>query len=226
MTPAPTVDENLAAVKARVTAAAEAAGRRPEDVTLIAVSKTHAIETVRSALAAGQREFGENRVKEALAKFPALRAEYPDLRLHLIGPLQTNKALDVVREFDVIQSIDRPKLAATVAGAMARLQKRPECYIQVNIGEEPQKAGILPALLDGFVTECRESHSLPIVGLMCIPPADQPPAPYFRQLKELAARHALARLSMGMSGDFETAIGLGATAVRVGTAIFGGRPPA
>lgn len=224
MNPASTLEENLAAVKARIASAAEAAGRRLDDVALIAVSKTHPVEAVRSALAAGQREFGENRVQEALAKFPMLRVEYPDLRLHLIGPLQTNKALDAVREFDVIQSVDRPKLAATLAGAMTRLQKRPECYIQVNIGEEPQKAGILPALLDGFVTECRESHGLPIVGLMCIPPADRPPASYFRQLSELAARHGLTRLSMGMSGDFETAIGLGATAVRVGTAIFGGRP--
>lgn len=215
---------NLATVRRRVAEAAEAAGRRAADVVLIAVSKTHAADRVRLALAAGQREFGENRVQEALAKFPALRAEFPDLRLHLIGPLQTNKAVDAVRGFDVIQSLDRPKLAAALASAMTRLQKRPDCYIQVNIGEEPQKAGIAPAILDEFVVECRERHNLPVSGLMCIPPVDQPPGPYFARMRELAARHGLTRLSMGMSGDYETAIAQGATEVRVGTAIFGVRP--
>jgi len=226
MTSSPAIASNLVAVRARIAAAAQAAGRRIEDVELIAVSKTHAADAVRAALSAGQREFGENRVQEALGKFPALRSECPDLRLHLIGPLQTNKTLDAVRGFDVIQSLDRPKLAAALAAAMAKLQKRPECYIQVNIGEEPQKAGILPSLLDAFVTECRERHSLPVVGLMCIPPVNVAPEPYFRQLRELAGRHGLQRLSMGMSSDFETAIALGATAVRVGTAIFGDRPAA
>ena len=218
------VAENLAMVRRRVAAAAQSAGRQADDVVLIAVSKTHAADRVRLALAAGQREFGENRVQEALAKFPALRAEFPDLRLHLIGPLQTNKAVDAVRGFDVIQSLDRPKLALALASAMARLQKRPDCYVQVNIGEEPQKAGIAPALLDEFVVECRERHDLPVIGLMCIPPVDQPPGPYFARMRDLASRHGLARLSMGMSGDYETAIAQGATDVRVGTAIFGTRP--
>lgn len=219
------ISQNLASISARVSAASRKAGREDGSVTLVAVSKTHPAEAVRAALAAGQREFGENRVQEAAAKFPALRAEFPDLRLHLIGPLQTNKAVDAVRLFDVIQSLDRPKLAASLAGAMAKLQRRPDCYIQVNIGDEPQKAGIAPALVEDFLRECRDRHGLPVVGLMCIPPVDQPPEPYFTQLRDLARRHGLTQLSMGMSGDFEAAIALGATAVRVGTAIFGERAP-
>ncbi len=225
MTSIPTIEENLTAVRARVAAAVRKAGRTEGDVTLIAVSKMQPVNAVRVALAAGQREFAENRVQEAIAKFPALQAEFPDLRLHLIGPLQTNKAVDAVRTFDVIQSLDRPKLAASLASAMSKLQRRPDCYIQVNTGEEPQKAGVAPSLLEPFLAECRSRYSLPIVGLMCIPPASEAPGPHFAQLRDLAKRHGLARLSMGMSGDFETAIGIGATAVRVGTAIFGDRPP-
>ncbi len=225
MTAPPTIAENLAAVRARIATASRNAGRDDAQVTLVAVSKTHTADAVRAALAAGQRDFGENRVQEAMAKFPALRDEFPDLRLHLVGALQTNKASEAVRTFDVIQSVDRSKLAASLASAMSKLQRRPECYIQVNIGEEPQKAGIVPALLGEFVLECRDRYALPIVGLMCIPPVDKPPEPYFVRLRELAASHALTQLSMGMSGDFEAAIVCGATTVRVGTAIFGARPP-
>jgi hypothetical protein len=225
MTSTSTIEENLAAVRARLSAAIQKAGRREGDVTLVAVSKTQPVAAVRAALVAGQREFGENRIQEAIAKFTALRAEFSDLRLHLIGPLQTNKAVDAVRMFDVIQSLDRPKLAAVLASAMSKLQRRPDCYIQVNTGEEPQKAGIAPSLFDPFLVECRDRYKLPIVGLMCIPPAHEPPGPHFAQLRDLARRHGLTQLSMGMSSDFETAIAFGATAVRVGTAIFGARRP-
>ncbi len=216
--------ENLAEVRARIVAAARAAGRDPSDVELVAVSKTHPAERVREALAAGQRVFGENRVQEAAAKYPALRAEHPDLRLHLIGPLQTNKAHDAVRLFDVIETVDRPKLAAALAAAMAKTGRRLDCLVQVNVGEEPQKAGVAPREADSFIAECRGQHALPIVGLMCIPPLDEEPAPYFALLREIARRNGLTRLSMGMSADFETAIRFGATSVRVGTAIFGARP--
>jgi PLP dependent protein len=226
MTSIPTIEENLVAVRARLSAAIQKAGRRESEVTLVAVSKTQPVTAVRAALAAGQREFGENRIQEAIAKFPVLRTEFSDMRLHLIGPLQTNKAVDAVRTFDVIQSLDRPKLAAVLANAMSKLQRRPDCYIQVNTGEEPQKAGIAPSLFDSFLAECRDRYKLPIVGLMCIPPAHEAPGPHFAQLRDLARRHGLAQLSMGMSGDFETAVGFGATAVRVGTAIFGARPSA
>jgi pyridoxal phosphate enzyme (YggS family) len=217
---------NLAAVRARMAVAARAAGREPADISLVAVSKTHPGEAVRQALAAGQRVFGENRVQEAAAKFPPLRAAFPDLRLHLIGPLQTNKAVDAVRLFDVIESLDRSKLAAALTAAMAKTGRRPACFIQVNTGEEPQKAGIAPADADGFIAECRERQGLPVVGLMCIPPADVPPAPHFALLRDIARRHGLSRLSMGMSADFETAIRFGATEIRVGTAVFGARSPA
>jgi pyridoxal phosphate enzyme (YggS family) len=223
VTALPVLAANLAAVRARVSAALRQVGRPDGEVTLVAVSKTQATDVVRAALAAGQRVFGENRVQEAAAKFPALRAEYPDLRLHLIGPLQTNKTVDAVKLFDVIQTLDRPKLAASLAGAMSKLQRRPDCYIQVNTGGEPQKAGIAPALFADFLRECRDHHGLPVVGLMCIPPLEQLPEPHFAQLRDLARCHGLARLSMGMSGDFEAAIARGATDVRVGTAIFGQR---
>jgi len=173
----------------------------------------------------GQRVFGENRVQEAEEKFPALKADYPDLELHLIGPLQTNKAREAVALFDVIESVDREKLAATLAKEMARTGKRPDCFIQVNTGEEPQKAGILPAELDAFVAACRDTHKLPVVGLMCIPPVDEEPALHFALLAKMAARHGLAKVSMGMSADYETAVKLGATHVRVGSALFGARPP-
>jgi pyridoxal phosphate enzyme (YggS family) len=217
--------DHLAEVDRRIAEAAKAAGRQPGDVTLVAVSKTHGPERVRELLEAGQRIFGENRVQEAQEKFPTLKAEYPDLELHLIGPLQTNKARDAVALFDVIQSVDRERLAATLAKEMARAGRRPDCFIQVNTGEEPQKAGILPADLDSFIAACRDTHGLPVVGLMCIPPVDEEPALHFALLGKMAARHGLAKLSMGMSADYETAVRLGANHVRVGSALFGARPP-
>ena len=176
---------------------------------------------MRELLDAGQRVFGENRVQEAEEKFPALKAGYPDLKLHLIGPLQTNKAREAVALFDVIQSVDRERLAATLAKEMERGGRRPDCYIQVNTGEEAQKAGVLPAEVDAFVAACRDTHKLPITGLMCIPPVDEEPALHFALLAKMAARNGLATISMGMSADYETAVRLGATHVRVGTALFG-----
>ena len=217
--------DRLAEVKARIDAAARAAGRTPADTVLVAVSKTHGADRVRELLAVGQRVFGENRVQEAEEKFPALKAEYPDLELHLIGPLQTNKARDAVALFDVIQSVDRDRLAATLAKEMEKAGKRPACFIQVNTGEEPQKAGVLPADLDAFVATCRDTYKLPVVGLMCIPPVDEEPALHFALLTKMAARNGLAQVSMGMSADYETAVKLGATHVRVGSALFGSRPP-
>lgn len=215
----------LAEVHQHIAAAARAAGRDPAAVTLVAVSKTHGADMVREMLEAGQRVFGENRVQEAEEKFPALKAEYPDLELHLIGPLQTNKARDAVALFDVIQSVDRERIAGALAKEMERLGRRPACYIQVNTGEEPQKAGVLPADLDAFVAACRDTHKLPVVGLMCIPPVDEEPALHFALLAKMAARNGLARISMGMSADYEMAVKLGATHVRVGSALFGARPP-
>ena len=215
--------DRLAEVRQHIAAAARAAGRDPASVTLVAVSKTHGADRVRELLDAGQRVFGENRVQEAEEKFPALKAAYPDLALHLIGPLQTNKAREAVALFDAIESVDRERLAATLAKEMTRSGRRPDCYVQVNTGEEPQKAGVLPAELDAFVASCRDSHKLPIVGLMCIPPVDEEPALHFGLLAKMAARNGLARISMGMSADYETAIRLGATHVRVGTALFGHR---
>ncbi len=178
---------------------------------------------IEAALVAGQRHFGENRVQEAAAKFPALRATHPDLRLHLIGPLQTNKAEGAVALFDVIHSLDRPKLAKALASAMAKLGRRPDLIIQVNTGEEPQKAGVAPHELPGLVALARDRLGLSITGLMCIPPVEEPPAPHFALLAKLAARHGLPLLSMGMSDDFPTAIAMGATHVRVGSRIFGRR---
>jgi len=215
--------DHLADVMRRIAEAARAAGRDPGQVTLVAVSKTHGADKVRELLAAGQRVFGENRVQEAEEKFPALKAEYPDLQLHLIGPLQTNKARDAVALFDVIESVDRERLAATLAKEMARAGRRPDCFIQVNTGEEAQKAGVLPAELDAFVAACRDTHKLPVVGLMCIPPVDEEPALHFALLVKMAARNGLAKVSMGMSADYEIAVRLGATHVRVGSALFGAR---
>lgn len=215
--------DRLAEVQGRIAQAARAAGRDPASVTLIAVSKTHGAERVRELLEVGHRVFGENRVQEAEEKFPALKAEHADLRLHLIGPLQTNKARDAVALFDAIESVDRERLAATLAKEMARVGRRPACYIQVNTGEEPQKAGVLPRDVDAFVASCRDVHKLPIVGLMCIPPVDEEPALHFALLAKMAARNGLAELSMGMSADYETAVRVGATHVRVGTALFGHR---
>jgi hypothetical protein len=194
-------------------------------VTLVAVSKTNPAERVRAALAAGQRVFGENRVQEALGKFPGLRGAFPELRLHLIGPLQTNKIRDAVAHFDVIETVDRPRLAEALANEMGKTGRRLPCYIEVNTGEEPQKAGIWPEAADGFIADCRNRLGLPIAGLMCIPPGHEEPSLHFALLREIARRNGLAELSMGMSADYETAIRFGATHVRVGTAIFGARQP-
>ena len=214
---------NLSDVKARIAATARGAGRAAGAVTLVAVSKTKPQSAVRAALAAGQRVFGENRVQEALEKFPGLRGEFPDLALHLIGPLQTNKVKDAVAHFDVIETVDRPRLAEALAREMERSGKRPSCLIEVNAGEEAQKAGVVPAAADEFIADCRDRLGLPIEGLMCIPPHDAEPSPYFALLREIARRNNLPVLSMGMSADFETAIRFGATHVRVGTAVFGAR---
>ena len=218
------IREKLADIKQRMTEAAEGAGRTPDDVTLVAVSKTYGVEAIELALNAGQRVFGENRVQEAQAKFPALKADWPDLELHLIGPLQSNKTKEAVALFDVIQTLDRPKLAHTLAREMARSGRRPDCFIQVNTGEEEQKAGVAPQELEAFLTLARDELGLPVVGLMCIPPVDENPALHFAFLQRLAQRFDLPQLSMGMSADYEQAIRLGATLVRVGSAIFGERP--
>ncbi|MFO1080457.1 MAG: YggS family pyridoxal phosphate-dependent enzyme [Reyranellaceae bacterium] len=215
--------DRLGEVRRRIAEAARAAGRDPGAIILVAVSKTHGAGRVQELIDAGQRVFGENRVQEAEDKFPALKAVHPDLELHLIGPLQTNKAREAVALFDVIQSVDRERLAATLAKEMERAGRRPRCFIQVNTGEEPQKAGVLPADVDAFVASCRETHKLPIVGLMCIPPVDEEPALHFALLAKMAARNGLDQVSMGMSADYETAVRQGATHVRVGTALFGDR---
>ena len=208
-----------AAVKARITAAATD-GAPP---TLIAVSKTQGPEAIRPLLDAGQRDFGENRVQEAQGKWPQLRARYPGVALHLIGPLQTNKARDAVALFDRLHTLDREKLARALAKAMAETGRRLPVFVQVNIGEEPQKAGIAPAEAVAFASRARDHHGLDVVGLMCIPPIDDDPTPHFRALADLARQAGLAQLSMGMSGDYETALACGATHVRVGSAIFGTR---
>ena len=217
------VAARLAAVRRRIAAAEAAAGRPPGSVELVAVGKTHMAETVREAIDAGHRAFGENRVQEAMAKWPALRDAAPDAALHLIGPLQTNKARDAVALFDVIETVDRPKLAAALAREMDRAGRRPSCLVEVNTGAEPQKAGIHPAAADDFIAACRGEYGLKVDGLMCIPPAGEEPALHFALLAEIARRNGLARLSMGMTADFETAIRFGATHVRLGTAVFGPR---
>jgi pyridoxal phosphate enzyme (YggS family) len=216
---------NLAEVRQAIAEAAKAAGRDPAGVTLVAVGKVQPVEKLDAALEAGQRVFGENRVQEAKAKFPERRERYPDLELHLIGPLQTNKVKEAVALFDVIQTVDRPKLAVALAEEMAKQGRHPRCYVEVNTGAEPQKAGILPQDVSDFLEKCRTEYGLPIEGLMCIPPADEEPALHFALLADLAKRHGLAGISMGMSGDYETAVRFGATHVRVGTAIFGERKP-
>jgi PLP dependent protein len=210
----------LAEVRARIAKAAALSQRRAEDVTLVAVSKTRSAEEVELLIAEGQSEFGENRVQEAVAKWPALRARHPHVRLHLIGRLQSNKADEAIALFDAIHSLDRPSLTAALARAMDRAGRRPDCFVQVNVGDEPQKGGCpvadLPALL-------KAASALPVVGLMCIPPEGVEPAPYFALLAKLARRHGVAGLSMGMSADYESAVMIGATHVRVGTALFGSR---
>lgn len=215
--------DRIEAVEARITVAAERAGRDPRDVHLIAVSKTFGPERIEPVIAAGHMLFGENRVQEAQGKWPVLKADHAGLELHLIGPLQSNKARDAVALFDAIHTIDRPKIAAAVKKEMVAQNRHPRLLVQVNTGEEDQKAGVTPADLDGFLKSCAEEHRLQIEGLMCIPPIDEEPALHFALLKKLADRNGLRELSMGMSADFETAIAFGATHVRVGTAIFGPR---
>jgi PLP dependent protein len=217
------VAANLAAVRARIAAAERAAGRPAGSVTLVAVTKTHPRAAVQSALTAGQAVFGENRVQEAAAKFPRLRAEFPHLTLHLIGSLQTNKVRDALALCDVIETLDRPRLAQALAKELARTDRRPALFVEVNTGAEPQKAGVLPDDADRFIAECRDGHGLAVAGLMCVPPAAEPPERHFMLLAEVAHRNGIAGLSMGMSADFETAIRCGATHVRIGTAIFGAR---
>lgn len=218
-----TVSANLADVKSKIAAAAEDAGRDPNDISLIAVSKVQPLERVEAALIAGHRVFGENRVQEAAGKWPDFKDKYDGIELRLIGPLQTNKVKDAVALFDVIESVDRPKLAAALAKEMEKQGRTIPCFIQVNTGEEPQKAGIMPSDADAFIKQCRDDLGLQVRGLMCIPPADQEPAPHFALLKKIADRNGLSQLSMGMSGDFEIAVTFGVTSVRVGTAIFGDR---
>ena len=225
LAPETDIAENLAAVKARIAEAAEAAGRSPDEVALVAVGKAHSVGHVRRALEAGHRVFGENRVDEAEAKWPELRAAYPDVRLHLIGPLQRNKVRRALDLFDAIESVDRPRLARALAEEMERSGHRPDCFIQVNTGEEPQKSGIHPADADEFIGACRDDLGLPVRGLMCIPPQDDEPSLHFALLREIARRNGLRDLSMGMTADFDVAVRFGATHVRVGTALFGPRPP-
>nr|WP_294513524.1 YggS family pyridoxal phosphate-dependent enzyme [uncultured Rhodopila sp.] len=222
MTEAESIAENLRRVRDRIAAAARAAGRLPEEITLVAVSKTKPAEAVAAALAAGQTVFGENRVQEAAAKFPPLQAAHP-LSLHIIGGLQTNKARDAVRIADVIETLDRPKLADALEAAIAREGRSPALLIEVNTGLEPQKSGIARDQADGFIADCKVRFGAALAGLMCVPPQGEDPRPHFTWLAACAARHGLTTLSMGMSGDFEVAIACGATWVRVGSAIFGGR---
>lgn len=215
---------NLARVTAEIAAAAHDADRDPADVTLVAVSKVHDAARIRPVLEAGHKVFGENRVQEAEDKWPALREAFPDITLHLIGPLQSNKVKPAVATFDVIETVDRPKIARALATEFDRAGRQLPCFIQVNTGEEPQKAGVLPSDVDAFVRTCTDDLGLIIKGLMCIPPIDEEPALHFALLAKIAARNGLSGLSMGMSADYARAIKLGATHVRVGSAIFGARP--
>ena len=218
-----TFADRLQDVKSKMTTAEKEAGRSEGEVTLVAVSKTFSLAAIRPALEAGQRVFGENRVQESFDKWPALKEAYPDCELHLVGPLQTNKVGQAVQLFDVIETLDREKLAKALEKERQKGLKLPELFIQVNVGEEPQKAGIAPADCADFATFCRDQLRLPVIGLMCIPPLDEPPAPYFALLAKMAEELALPKISMGMSGDYETAIAHGATHIRVGSALFGSR---
>jgi hypothetical protein len=220
--PPPSV-AGLAAVRERIARAARDSGRDPAGVTLVAISKVFPAEAIAPVLEAGQRVFGENYVQEAKGKWPALRERFSDVELHLVGPLQSNKARDAVRLFDVIHSLDRASLAEALAKEIAKAGRAPRLLVQVNTGEEPQKGGVMPAEADALLTLCRERYGLAIEGLMAIPPEEDPPSPHFALLNQIAARHGLRTLSMGMSADFEAAIQLGATHVRVGSAIFGAR---
>jgi pyridoxal phosphate enzyme (YggS family) len=220
------ISGSLARVQAEITAACREAGREASSVTLIAVSKTFPAEAIEPVIAAGQRVFGENRVQEAKAKWPPLRDAHRGIELHLIGPLQSNKAKEAVGLFDAIHAVDRPSIAEALAKEIARQGRHPTLFVEVNTGEEPQKAGVLPQDADAFIAACREKHGLTISGLMCIPPFEEAPAPHFALTAKIAARNGLKLLSMGMSADFASAIAFGATHVRVGSAIFGSRPKA
>lgn len=213
----------LADVRRRIAAAAAEAGRPVSDITLVAVSKTFEPAAIEPVIEAGQRIFGENRVQESKAKWPELKSRFDGIALHLIGPLQSNKAAEAVALFDCIQSLDREKLARVLADEVQRQGRQPELFVEINTGEEEQKAGIRPREADRFIAQCRDSYGLKIAGLMCIPPADEEPALHFALLETLAKRNGVKKLSMGMSADFETAIRFGATHVRVGSAIFGER---
>ena len=215
--------DRLAAVRAEIARACRDAGRDAASVTLIAVAKTFGADAIEPVIAAGQRVFGENRVQEATAKWPALRARHGDLELHLVGSLQSNKAREAVALFDAIHSVDRASLAAALAKEIAAQARRPLLFVEINTGAEPQKAGVQPQDADAFLAACRDRYGLPISGLMCIPPLDEAPAPHFALTAQIARRNGLPLLSMGMSADFATAIAFGATHVRVGTAIFGER---
>ncbi len=215
--------ERLTAVRAAIAKACADAGRDPATVTLVAISKTFDAEAIEPVIGCGQRVFGENRVQEAKAKWPALKQRHPGIELHLVGSLQSNKARDAIMLFDAIHSVDRPSLAQALAQEIGRQGRSPLLFVEINSGAEPQKAGVLPEAADDFLKACRETYGLAIAGLMCIPPADEPPAPHFALTAKIARRNGLKLLSMGMSADFATAIAFGATHVRVGTAIFGGR---
>lgn len=217
------IAERFEAVRAAVTTAATQAGRAPDEIALVAVTKTFGPEAIEPVLEAGHRVFGENRVQEAQDKWPGLRERFDGIELHLIGPLQSNKAADAVALFDVIETVDREKIARALAKQMDRQGRTPRLYVQVNTGEEPQKAGVAPQDVPAFLALCRDELGLAIEGLMCIPPVDENPGPHFAFLKKLATENGVRRLSMGMSGDFKTAIAFGATSVRVGSAIFGAR---
>ena len=218
--------EGLRQVQESIRRSASDYDREPSSITLVAVSKTFPAEAIAPVLAAGQRVFGENYVQEAKAKWPLLRERYPDVELHMIGPLQSNKAREAVELFDAIHTLDRPSLAEALAKEIARQGKTPRLFVQVNTGEEPQKGGVIPTEVDAFLEACRTKHGLTVEGLMCIPPAEDPPSPHFALLNTIARRHGLNVLSMGMSADFDAAIQLGATHVRVGSAIFGSRTKA
>lgn len=213
----------LSAVRHKIDRAARSAGRNPVDVTLTAVSKQQPWDQIQAALDAGQRVFGENRVQEAQERWADRRADWPDLHLRLIGPLQSNKTRDAVALFDAIETLDRDSLASTLAAEIARAGRSPDLFVQINTGDEPQKSGVAPHEADVFINRCREAHGLTLRGLMCIPPADEEPAMHFALLAKIARRNGLDQLSMGMSGDFETAVRHGATHVRIGSALFGER---
>ena len=215
--------QRLVALRETIAQVCRDAGRASDAVTLVAVSKTFSPDAIEPVIAAGQRVFGENRVQEAKAKWPAIKARHPDVALHLVGPLQSNKAKEAVALFDAIHSVDRPSLCAALAKEIEKQNRQPVLFVEINTGAEPQKAGVLPEAADEFLRACRETYGLKIAGLMCIPPLDEPPAPHFALTAKIAARNGLTLLSMGMSADFETAIRFGATHVRVGTAIFGER---